>query len=92
MLSAKPHVYDTIIPLYLTHDHTRTRSRTRTQSIIFIRDRNAKGQEVSGYIDFAHRLKAENFEPYFEGRKKVRTYVARITHAYLSTLCAWMGT
>jgi hypothetical protein len=40
-------------------------------SIIFIRDKNHKGQEVSGYIDFAHRLKAENFEPYFEGRKKL---------------------
>jgi len=25
-------------------------------SIIFIRDKNAKGQEISGYIDFAHRL------------------------------------
>lgn len=34
--------------------------------IIFIRDRNTKGQEVSGYIDFGHRLKTENFEPYFE--------------------------
>ena len=29
------------------------------QSIIFIRDRNARGQEISGYIDFAHRLKSE---------------------------------
>ena len=36
--------------------------------IIFIRDRNSKGQEVSGYIDFGHRLKTENFEPYFERR------------------------
>jgi hypothetical protein len=40
-------------------------------SIIFIRDKNQKGQEVSGYIDFAHRLKTENFEPYFECRKKL---------------------
>ena len=38
---------------------------------IFIRDRNAKGQEVSGYIDYALRLKTENFEPYFEKRKKI---------------------
>ncbi|EDO27641.1 predicted protein [Nematostella vectensis] len=31
-------------------------------SIIFIRDKNPKGQEISGYIDYAHRLKviAEN--------------------------------
>ena len=40
-------------------------------TIIFIRDKNAKGQEVSGYIDYAHRLKTENFEPYFERKKKL---------------------
>jgi len=40
-------------------------------SIIFIRDKNAKGQEVSAYIDYALRLKTENFEPYFERRKKL---------------------
>ncbi len=34
--------------------------------IIFIRDTNSKGQEISGYIDYGHRLKMENFEPYFE--------------------------
>jgi hypothetical protein len=39
--------------------------------ILFVRDLNAKGQEVSGYIDFAHRLKTENWEPYFDGRVKV---------------------
>mmetsp|Transcript_38539 Transcript_38539/g.77530 ORF Transcript_38539/g.77530 Transcript_38539/m.77530 type:complete len:234 (-) Transcript_38539:121-822(-) len=40
-------------------------------TIIFIRDRNSKGQEISGYIDYGHRLKIENFEPYFEKRKKL---------------------
>jgi len=40
-------------------------------TIIFIRDKNHKGQEVSGYIDYAHRLKTENFEPYFERKKKL---------------------
>ena len=40
-------------------------------TIIFIRDKNAKGREVSGYIDYAHRLKTENFEPYFERKKKL---------------------
>eukprot|EP00741_Cyanophora_paradoxa_P018969 tig00021108_g18312.t1 len=40
-------------------------------SIIFIRDRNSKGQEVSGYIDYAHRLKTENFEPYFDRKKRL---------------------
>ncbi len=41
------------------------------QSIIFIRDKNARGQEISGYIDFAHRLKTEDFEPYFTGKKRL---------------------
>jgi len=40
-------------------------------TIIFIRDKNPKGQEVSGYIDFAHRLKTENLEPVFEQRKRL---------------------
>ena len=40
-------------------------------SIIFIRDKNAKGQEVSGYIDYAHRLKCEDFTPYFARKKKL---------------------
>eukprot|EP00033_Pygsuia_biforma_P001336 GCRY01001514.1.p1 GENE.GCRY01001514.1~~GCRY01001514.1.p1 ORF type:complete len:239 (+),score=23.95 GCRY01001514.1:192-908(+) len=40
-------------------------------TIIFVRDRNTKGQEISGYIDYAHRLKTENFEVYFEQRKKL---------------------
>jgi predicted glycosyltransferase involved in capsule biosynthesis len=34
-------------------------------SIIFIRTKNSKDQEISGYIDYAHRLKSENFEVYF---------------------------
>ncbi len=40
-------------------------------TIIFIRDKNSKGQEVSGYIDYGHRLKTENMEPYFERRKRL---------------------
>ena len=40
-------------------------------SIIFLRDKNSKGQEVSGYIDLAHRLKAENFEHYFDRSKRL---------------------
>lgn len=41
------------------------------QSVIFIRDHNAGGQEVSGYIDYAHRLKTQDFEAYFSGKKKL---------------------
>ncbi|KAM9142498.1 cilia- and flagella-associated protein 299 [Pangshura tecta] len=40
-------------------------------SIIFIRDRNSRGQEVSAYIDYAHRLKVDEFEIYFSGKKKL---------------------
>ena len=37
-------------------------------TIIFIRHTNAKGHEISGYIDYAHRLRTEDFVPIFEKR------------------------
>ncbi|XP_059193132.1 cilia- and flagella-associated protein 299 [Centropristis striata] len=40
-------------------------------SVIFIRDHNPLGQEVSGYIDYAHRLKTQDFEAYFSGKKRL---------------------
>ncbi|KAG2484112.1 hypothetical protein HYH03_017063 [Edaphochlamys debaryana] len=40
-------------------------------TIVFIRDKNSKGQEVSGYIDYGHRLKTENCEPYFDRKKRL---------------------
>uniref|UniRef100_A0A1I8HHW9 Cilia- and flagella-associated protein 299 n=2 Tax=Macrostomum lignano TaxID=282301 RepID=A0A1I8HHW9_9PLAT len=40
-------------------------------TIIFLRDKNNKGQEISGYIDYAHRLKMEDFEPYFNERRRL---------------------
>lgn len=40
-------------------------------TIIFIRDKNAKHQEVSGYIDYGQRLKAENMEPVFDRKKRL---------------------
>ena len=33
-------------------------------TIIFIRDVNSRGQEISGYIDYAHRLK-DQFQFYY---------------------------
>ncbi|XP_006875127.1 PREDICTED: uncharacterized protein C4orf22 homolog isoform X1 [Chrysochloris asiatica] len=45
--------------------------RKQIASVIFIRDRNSHGQEVSGYIDYAHRLKIEDFEVYFSGKKRL---------------------
>jgi len=41
------------------------------QTIIFIRDKNTRGQEISGFIDYAHRLKVEDFEVYFSGKKRL---------------------
>uniref|UniRef100_A0AC11DVX0 Cilia and flagella associated protein 299 n=1 Tax=Ovis aries TaxID=9940 RepID=A0AC11DVX0_SHEEP len=43
----------------------------KVSSVIFIRDKNSRGQEVSGYIDYAHRLKTEDFEVYFSGKKRL---------------------
>ncbi|XP_055496146.1 cilia- and flagella-associated protein 299 [Leucoraja erinacea] len=43
----------------------------KTSSILFIRDYNAHGQEISGYIDYSHRLRLEHFEGYFSGKKKL---------------------
>ncbi|XP_065123097.2 cilia- and flagella-associated protein 299 [Paramisgurnus dabryanus] len=40
-------------------------------SIIFISGKNSLGQEISGYIDYSHRLKTEDFEPYFSGKKRL---------------------
>ncbi|XP_019327623.1 PREDICTED: uncharacterized protein C4orf22 homolog [Aptenodytes forsteri] len=43
----------------------------KISSIIFIRDRNSRHQEVSAYIDYAHRLTTDNFEVYFSGKKRL---------------------
>jgi hypothetical protein len=40
-------------------------------TILFIRDFNSKGQEISGYIDLAHRLRTEDFVPIFERKKRL---------------------
>jgi len=39
-------------------------------TIIFVRY-ESKNSEISGYIDYAHRLKTDNFKEYFEGKKKL---------------------
>ncbi|KAL3313144.1 hypothetical protein Ciccas_008259 [Cichlidogyrus casuarinus] len=40
-------------------------------TIIFIRDFNERGQEISGYIDYDQRLRNEEFVQYFRGEKKL---------------------
>ncbi|XP_074525739.1 cilia- and flagella-associated protein 299 [Halichoeres trimaculatus] len=42
-----------------------------TTVIIFVRDHNPLGQEVSGYIDYAHRLRTRGFDPYFSGKRRL---------------------
>eukprot|EP00210_Caulerpa_lentillifera_P009430 g8991.t1 len=39
-------------------------------TIVFIRDFNSKGQEVSGYIDYGHRLKTQTMEDVFDRKKR----------------------
>uniref|UniRef100_A0A1Y1NJQ3 Cilia- and flagella-associated protein 299 n=1 Tax=Photinus pyralis TaxID=7054 RepID=A0A1Y1NJQ3_PHOPY len=39
-------------------------------TIIFVRYYTPTGFEVSGYIDYAHRLKLENWKPFFKSEKK----------------------
>jgi len=44
----------------------------RLSTIIFIREQKpGTKKEISGYIDYAHRLKTENFELYFERKKRL---------------------
>ncbi|GMH95596.1 hypothetical protein TrVE_jg13859 [Triparma verrucosa] len=68
--SAGKNLTDSPVLLALANREELVRNGKLT-TIIFIRDKNSKGQEVSGYIDYALRLKTENFEPYFEGRKQL---------------------
>ncbi|XP_025778106.1 cilia- and flagella-associated protein 299 isoform X1 [Lynx rufus] len=51
--------------------HTLKKQRAESSTVIFIRDKNSHGQEVSGYIDYAHRLKIEDFEVYFSGKRRL---------------------
>ncbi|CAF3132456.1 unnamed protein product [Rotaria socialis] len=44
---------------------------TRLLTIIFIRDRNNVGHEISGYIDYASRLKLDDFTQFFIGQNKL---------------------
>mmetsp|Transcript_5536 Transcript_5536/g.20830 ORF Transcript_5536/g.20830 Transcript_5536/m.20830 type:complete len:231 (-) Transcript_5536:32-724(-) len=44
----------------------------KLSTIIFIRDVDKHtGHEISGYIDYAHRLKTDDFEDYFSRKKKL---------------------
>lgn len=59
------------------------------QTIIFIRDRNSRRQEVSAYIDYAHRLATDDFEAYFSGKK--RLFPRNTDLRYLSLLSFYLS-
>ena len=44
---------------------------TRLLTIVFVRDRDSLGHEISAYIDYAHRLKVEDFTSFFVGQSKL---------------------
>jgi len=37
----------------------------KLQTVIFIRDFNSRGHEISGYIDYAERMRTDDLEPVF---------------------------
>ncbi len=40
-------------------------------TIVYLRCLNARGQEVSAYIDYGHRLKSDAWEPIFAGATRL---------------------
>ncbi|XP_059537965.1 cilia- and flagella-associated protein 299 [Myotis daubentonii] len=65
----------------------------KVSSVIFIRDKNSHGQEISGYIDYAHRLKSEDFEVYFNGRKRLLPrYTDLSFYNWDSQIAVWNST
>lgn len=52
----------------------------RLVTIIYLRDRNSKGQEVSSYIDFAQRLREDDFANIFAGRERLVPKTTDISH------------
>lgn len=60
----------------------------KLNTIIFVRDKNGRGQEVSGYMDYAQRLKTDEWEPIFDGRVKLgacaRGVRERVSHSCIT--------
>ena len=71
--SDAPHVVSTGLTPFLKAllEREEANRSGKMTSILFIRDRNAKNQEISGYIDLAQRLKTENFDDYFNQTRKL---------------------
>ncbi|VDN08727.1 unnamed protein product [Dibothriocephalus latus] len=52
----------------------------KMSTIIFIRDKNQRNQEISGYIDYAHRLKTEDFAGYFLQKKRLLPRIGDLSY------------
>lgn len=50
------------------------------QTIIFLREINHLGHEISGYIDYRHRLNHQDWKHYFLGHKKLMPKVTDLCH------------
>ena len=48
-------------------------------TIIFVRY-ESKNSEISVYIDYAHRLKTDNFKEYFKGKDKLRPRTSDLSY------------
>lgn len=40
-------------------------------TILFVRDKNERGQEVSGYVDYGQRLRTDNMDSVFSLKKRL---------------------
>ena len=49
-------------------------------TVVYIRDRNAKGQEISSYIDYALRLHEDDFASIFAGRQRLSSKITDLSH------------
>eukprot|EP00045_Choanoeca_perplexa_P023202 m.12597 g.12597 ORF g.12597 m.12597 type:complete len:215 (-) comp9993_c0_seq1:69-713(-) len=57
----------------------------KMMSILFLRSRNSRGQEVSGYIDLAHRFQNDDFGQYFSGARKLMPRATDLSYYNWST-------
>jgi hypothetical protein len=51
----------------------------KVSTILFLRTTNKSGQEVSGYLDFGHRLQTDAWEPIFRGSARIGAPLPRRT-------------
>lgn len=60
----------------------------RLLTIVFIRDRNHLGHEISAYIDYAHRLKVEDLTQFFLGQHKLMPLTSDLSfHDWDTHMC-----